>query len=140
MYSDYGIAFDGGYWWSFGSGTTGKVIIVGIDNISSLYVENVKTNFLILGLSPTFGINGNFGSPEKKISTKANTKYSLNLYYNADNSYLFVNGKEIFKFEADNKNINFPIQFCLISISNAFSATKSREISLNGNVYDFSVN
>ena len=26
-----------------------------------------KNNFLILGLGPTFGINGSFGSPEKKL-------------------------------------------------------------------------
>ena len=52
---------------------------------------------------------------------------------------MYVNGKEIFKFKADNKNINFLTQFCLGSISNGFSATKSKEVSLNGNVYDFSV-
>ena len=63
----------------------------------------------------------------------------MNLHYNADNSYLFVNGKEIFKFKADNKNVNFPTQFCLESICNGFSATESREVSLNGNMYDFSV-
>ena len=53
--------------------------------------------------------------------------------------YLFVNGKEILKFKTDNKNINFPTQFCLRSISNGFSATESREVSLKENVYDFSV-
>ena len=53
-------------------------------------------------------------------------------------SYLFVNGKEVFKFKADNKNVNFPTQFCLGSISNGFSASESRAVSLNGNVYDFS--
>ena len=63
----------------------------------------------------------------------------MSLHYNADNSYLFVNGKEIFKFKADNKNVNFPSRFCLGSISNGFYATESREVSLNGNVYDFSV-
>ena len=52
---------------------------------------------------------------------------------------MFANGKEIFKFKADNKNVNFPAQFCLGSISNGFSATDAREVSLNGNVYDFSV-
>ena len=52
---------------------------------------------------------------------------------------LFVNGKEIFICKADNKNFNFPTQFCLGNISNGFSATESREASLNGNVYDFSV-
>ena len=63
----------------------------------------------------------------------------MNLHYNADNSYLFVNGKEIFKFKADNKNINFPTQFRLGSISNGFSANESREVSLNGNLYNFLV-
>ena len=50
---------------------------------------------------------------------------------------MFVNGKEIFKFKADNANVNFPTQFCLGSISNGFSVTESREVSLNENVYDF---
>ena len=61
------------------------------------------------------------------------------IHYNADNSYFFVNGKEVFKFKTDNKNFNFPTQFCLGSISNGFSASDSREVSLNGIVYDFSV-
>ena len=79
-----------------------------------------------------------FGSPEKKVSftfTKANTKFCL--HYNTDNSYLFVNGKEICKFKADNKNV--PTQFCLGSISNGFSDTESREVSLNGKMHDLSV-
>ena len=70
---------------------------------------------------------------------KENTKFCLSLHYNADNNYLFGNGKEIIKFKADNKNINFPTQCCLGSISNGFGNTESREVSLNGNVYDFSV-
>ena len=56
-----------------------------------------------------------------------------------DNSYLLVNGKEIFKFGADNKNVNFPTQFCLGSICNRLSAIESIEVSLNGNVYNISV-
>ena len=52
---------------------------------------------------------------------------------------MFFNGKEVFKFKTDNKNFNFPTQFCLRSISNGFIATVSKEVSLNGNVYDFSV-
>ena len=82
------------------------------------------------------------GSPEKKFSidfSKVSTKCCLSLLYNADNSYLFVNGKGVFKFKADNKNANFPTQFCLRKISNGFSATESKEVSLNENVYDLSV-
>ena len=37
------------------------------------------------------------------------------------------------------KIVNFPAQFCLGSIFYGFSATESRGVSLNGNVYDFSV-
>ena len=37
------------------------------------------------------------------------------------------------------KMLTLPTQFCLESISNGFSNTESKEISLNGNVYDFSV-
>ena len=47
--------------------------------------------------------------------------------------------KIIYKFKADNKYVNFPTQFCLGSIPNGFSATESKEVSLKGNVHDFSV-
>ena len=93
----------------------------------------------MLGEWLTFCINDSFVVWEKIFSinfSKANSKFFLSLNYNRDNSYLFVNGKEIFKFEADNKNLNFPMQFFLGSISN--SATEARQSSLNGNVYNFS--
>ena len=69
---------------------------------------------------------------KKKCSinfSKANTKFCLSLHYTAGNSYLFVNGKEIFKFKADNKNVNFLTQIILGSISNGSSATEFREVS-----------
>ena len=50
-----------------------------------------------------------------------------------------VNGKEIFKFKADNKTFKLLTQCCLWSISHGFSATESRGVSLKGNVYDFSI-
>ena len=78
----------------------------------------------------------------KKINinfTKTNTKFCLSFHYNADNSFLYVNGKEIFKFEADNKNVNSPTHFYLGHVTNEFSAPESREVSLNWNVFDFSV-
>ena len=140
VYSGYGIAFDGEDWWSFRNGTARNVIIFGIDSSSSSHVDNRKNNFLILGLGPNFGINASFASLEKKFSinfTKENTKICLSLHYNADNSYLVVNGKEINKFKADNKNVNFPTRFCLGVISDGFSVTESREVFLN--VYDFLV-
>ena len=117
MYIGYGIAFDGG-WWSLGNGTARNVINFGVDNSSSSLTDNLKNKFLISGLAPTFGTNGNFAEPEKKFSinfTKGNT--CLSLHYSGDNIYLFVNGIEIIKFKVDNKNFNFPTRFCLGSIS-----------------------
>ena len=61
------------------------------------------------------------------------------MHYNANNNHFFVNGKEIFKFKVNNKNVNFPSNFWLGSISNRFSATESRKECLNRNVSDFLV-
>ena len=142
MHSGYGITFDSGGACSFDNGTARVVIIFGVDSSSSLHVDYRKNNFLILGLGPTYGINGKCGTAEKTFIinfTKSNTKFCLSLCYNADHSYLFVNGKEIIKFKAKNKNVDFPTQFCLGSICDGLRATKSREVALNRNVYDFSV-
>ena len=50
---------------------------------------------------PIYDINGNFGKFSITF-TKANPKFWLSLHYHADNSDLFVNGKEIFKFKTNN--------------------------------------
>ena len=142
VYCGQRITFDSAGSWSFDNDFARNVIIFGVDNSSSSHSENRTNNFLILGEGPTYGVNGSFGSPEKKFNinnTQANTKFCFCLHCNADNSYLFVNGKEIYKLKVDNKNANFPTQFCRGSTSNGFSNTESREVSLNGNVYDFSV-
>ena len=63
----------------------------------------------------------------------------MSLHYDGHISYLPVNGKKIFKFKTDNEDVNFPPQFCLEIISNGFSALEYREVCLNGNFYNFSV-
>ena len=63
----------------------------------------------------------------------------MSLYNNSDNSYLFVNEKEIYKFKANDGNVNFPSRFCLGSISNEFYSFNSEKVSFKGNEYDFSV-
>ena len=122
--------------------TDRSVIIFGVDKSLSSYSENCKNNISILVKGPTFGINGSFDSPEKIISisfTKANTKFCLSWHYNAYNSYLFINGKQIIKFKTDNKNVNFPNRFCLGNITDGFNVTESREVFLRKNLYDFLV-
>ena len=97
-YTSSGIAFDSAGFWSFDNETARNVMIFGVDNNSSSHVDSRKNNFLVLGEGPTFGINESFGSPEKRFTinfSKANTKFCVSLHYNADNSHLFDNGKEI---------------------------------------------
>ena len=52
---------------------------------------------------------------------------------------MFVNRKKICKFKANDENTNFPCQFCLESIYDKFEYVQSEEVSLKGNVYEFSV-
>ena len=47
----------------------------------------------------------------------------MSSHYNIDN-------RKVRKYQADNKNVNFPTQFCLGSISNGSGAAESREVSL----------
>ena len=141
-YIGYGIVLDVKGSWNFGNDFARNVVIFGVNFSSSSHSINHKNNFLVLGEGPAFGINGSVSSPEKKSSvnfSEANTKFCLSLHCNGDNSYLFVDGIEISKFKADNENVNFATHLCLGSISNGFRATESREVSLKGNVYDFSI-
>ena len=65
-------------------------------------------------------------------------KFWLSLHYNGANSYLFVNGTEIYKFKAkDSEIVATPL--CLGNISKDWSVDNMKKTGLNGYVYDFSV-
>ena len=65
-------------------------------------------------------------------------KFCLSLLYNGANSYLFVNGIEIYKFETkDSEIVATPL--CLGNISKDWSVDNLRKTGFNGYVYDFSV-
>ena len=55
--------------------------------------------------------------------TEENTKFCLSLHYNGSNSYLFVNGKEIYKLAAKDSDIT-PYELCLGNISKDWSYQK----------------
>ena len=60
------------------------------------------------------------------------------MHCNGANSYLFVNGTEIYKFKAkDSKIVSTPL--CLGNISKDWSIDNMRKTGFNGYVYDFSV-
>ena len=128
--------------WIFNDDSTWNVIIFRADNSSSSDTHNLKNDFQILGKGDTFGINGSYCAPEKTFDinfSKAKTKFCLSFHYNADNSYLFVNGKEICKFKARKEDNNFLSQLCLGSISDKFEYVDSEEVSLKENAYYFSL-
>ena len=65
-------------------------------------------------------------------------KLCLSLHYNGANSYLFVNGTEIYKFKAkDSEIVASPL--CLENISKDCSIENMKKTGFNGYVYDFSV-
>ena len=69
--------------------------------------------------------------------TKVNTKFCLSLHYNGANSYLFVNGIEIYKFTAQNFMI-IPNNLCLGNVSKDFSTSNMKKTRFNGYIHDFS--
>ena len=61
----------------------------------------------------------------------------MSLHYNGANSYLFVNGSEIYKFKAkDSEFVATPL--FLGSISKDWSADNMKKTGFNGYAYDFS--
>ena len=60
------------------------------------------------------------------------------MHYNRQDSYLFVNGIEIYKFKAkDSKVVATPL--CLENISKDWSTDNMKKTGFNWYVYDFSV-
>ena len=73
------------------------------------------------------------------ILLKQKKKFYLSLHYNHSNSYLFVNGKEIYKIKTDYENVDFLTQLYLGSISDKFDSNDIKEVSFKENICDFSV-
>ena len=140
-YSGYGIRFDRRKDFSYlDSGFGQNVIIFGVDISSSAQINNKKKDILILGKGPTQGLEHTL-TAEKMYSinfTVTKKKFCLSLHYNGANSYLFVNGTEIYKFKAkDSEIVATPL--CLGNISKDWSADNMKKTGFNGYVYDFSV-
>ena len=70
--------------------------------------------------------------------TVTKNKFCLSLHYNGANSYLFVNGTEIYKFKArDSQIVATPL--CLGNILKDWSIDNMKRTGFTGYVYDFSV-
>ena len=144
IYSGYGLGFESTGEFTHPQGETAKnMIIFGVNLSNSLHTTNQTQNILILGNGLTQKVNNTTIYPEKMYSptfSAENKTFCLSLHYNGDNSYLFVNGKEVTKFKAIGfKNKANQLALGSISTSANLSSRDMEDSKLYGNVYDFSV-
>ena len=102
-------------------------------------IDNRTKDILILDKSSTQGLEHTL-SEEKMYSinyTESNKTICLGLHYNWANSYLFVNGREIYKFKAKDSGI-VATPLCLGNISKGWTVDNMKKTWLNGYIYDFS--
>ena len=95
---------------------------------SSAHIDNKKKDILVLGSGPTQGLE-HILTAEKSYSinfTVTKNKFCLSLHYNGANSYLFVNGTEIYKFKAKYSEI-VTTPLCLRNISKDWSADNRKK-------------
>ena len=73
---------------------------------SSTHIDNKKKDILVLGRGPTQGLKSTLTAEKTySINFTVAKKNCLSLHYNGANSYLFVNGTEIYKFKAKDSEI-----------------------------------
>ena len=142
QYSDYDIGFDSKGEFTHSDGVDGKnVIIFGADLSNSRHANNKTKHVLVLGREFIQKINNTTIYAEKMYSpnfTVDNKIFCLSLHYNGDNSYLFVNGKQVINFKGKNSElIKYPT--CLRGLSKDYDTNSRKDTGLYENVYDFSV-
>ena len=139
-YSGHGIGFDGRSSFSFSGGGFGQnVLILRADMSSSAHIDNKKKDILVLRKGPT---------QELEHTLTADRMYSINftvtkkeillkLASQSANSYLFVNGTEIYKFKPKDSEM-VATTLCLGNILKDWSLDNMKITGFNGYVYDFS--
>ena len=144
QYSGYGVGFDSTSTFTHPNEVNGKnVIIFGADLSNSGHASNKIQPVLVLGHVLIQKINDTTIYAEKMYSpnfTVDNKTFCSSLRYNGDDSYLFVNGKEVTKFKAKNSEL-MKYSMCLGDLSKGYNtnAQHKKNTGLYGNIYDFSV-
>ena len=91
-------------------------------------IDNKKKDILVLGISPTQGLEHSL-TAEKLYSinfTVTKKKFCLNFHYNGANSYSFVDGTELYKCKAkDSEIVVSPL--CLGNISKDWSTDNTKK-------------
>ena len=109
---------------------------MGVDRTNSKHAKDVLV--IIHGLIQE--IDDTTIYAEKMYSsnfTVANKTFCLSLHYNGDDSYLFVNDKEVIKFKAKKQSVVGKLS--LGNISADFNQADRKSTGLYGYIYDFSL-
>ena len=107
---------------------------------NSKHANNKIKDVLVLGRGLIQKIDDTTIYEEKMYSpnfTVANKTFYLNLHYNGNDTYLFINDEKIIKCKAKNQSVLRKLS--LRNISADFNQADRKEIGLYGYVYDFSV-
>ena len=100
----------------------------------------MKKRLLVLSEGPADRITDTTGTAEKYLVltlVRERQNFRLSLHCHGDSSYFYVNKTRICKFKVQD-NIRW-YEFCLGNVSKDFTKDEKSDISLNGIVYDFSV-
>ena len=100
----------------------------------------IKKDILVLTKGTTQGLEHTL-TADKIYSfnfTVTKKTFCLSLHYNGANSYLFVDGTEIYKFKAKDSEI-VPRTLCLGNISKDWSVDNMKKTGFVGYVHHFSV-
>ena len=105
----------------------------------SKHVNNKTKDVLVLGHALIQKIDDTTIYAEKIYSpnfTVADKTICISLHYNGDDSYLFVNGKEVIKFKAKKQSVAGKLS--LGNISADFNQPDRKSTGLYGYIYNFS--
>ena len=113
-----------------------SVLIFGADMSFSVHATNRANHIYLMGTGLMQGLNDTTIYAENNFYrnfTDFGKKIVLNLHYNGDNSYLFVNGRQELKFKAKTD------QLWIGNLSDQWTTSESEKTGVYGKMYDFVV-
>ena len=122
--------------------TNGRnVLIFGLDMSFSAHATNRANHIYLMRDGLAQGINDTTLYVEKNYCrnfTDSGKKLIINLHYNGDASYFFVDGRQELKFKAKTDQL-VKEKLCIGNLSDQWTASESEKTGLYGNIYDFLV-
>ena len=107
----------------------------------SVHTTNRANHIYVMGTEFVQGINDTTIYAEKNFYrnfTDTGKKFVLSLYYDGNNSCLFVNGRQELKFKCKTDQL-VKEKLCIGNLSDQWTTSESEKTGLYGSIYDFVV-